>query len=285
MSDSYKNPKWQKKRLQVLERDGWSCCACDDTESTLHVHHKKYDGEPWEVPDDWLQTLCESCHEILGPHPRAGVFWFKDEQQTPRVVVAWCPQCSCNKFRDECENISCRKCGWDTAIYGDYGFAVGHEMIVTKDPPRKDKPKQYSSNWLASVISKAREKGLTDEDIMVACFPESSVVAELRRLSREMCDLSSELKRGDLACEHEAVLLELLVKTRRRIQSVRKVSVVIPEKAAPFGWSLGDDNALTPVPEEQMVIEKIMRCRLAGMTWESIGSILCTEATDGTPQG
>jgi|688.fasta_scaffold518082_2 hypothetical protein len=285
MTDSYKSPKWQKKRLQVLDRDGWACCACDDTESTLHVHHKAYDGEPWEVPDDWLQTLCESCHEILGPHPRAGVFWFKDEQQTPRVVVAWCPQCSCYEFRDEGENIRCRKCGWDTSIYCDHGFAVGPSMMVTKDKPPKEKPKQYSANWLASVISKAREKGLTDEDIMIACFPESSVLAELRRLSREMCDLTRELKSGDLSCEHEAVLLELLVKTRRRIQSVRKVGLVIPDKAAPFGWSIGDDNALTPVPEEQRVIEEIMRCRLAGMRWESIASLLCKGATDGTAQG
>jgi hypothetical protein len=33
-SDKLKNPKWQKIRLQVLERDEWCCQYCFDGEST-----------------------------------------------------------------------------------------------------------------------------------------------------------------------------------------------------------------------------------------------------------
>lgn len=60
-----KDPRWQKKRLKILERDKWTCQICFDTKETLHVHHKKYSsGEPWESSDDDLVTLCASCHEV-----------------------------------------------------------------------------------------------------------------------------------------------------------------------------------------------------------------------------
>ena len=64
-SDKLKDPRWQKKRLEILERDEWSCQICHDTESTLHVHHRRYftDKDPWDYPDGILITLCEDCHE------------------------------------------------------------------------------------------------------------------------------------------------------------------------------------------------------------------------------
>jgi len=64
--DQLKDPRWQKKRLQILERDNWTCVNCGGTESTLHVHHGCYirDRPPWEHPDDTLWTLCEECHEV-----------------------------------------------------------------------------------------------------------------------------------------------------------------------------------------------------------------------------
>ena len=63
--EKLKDPRWQKKRLQVLERDKWTCQCCGDTEETLHVHHYWYenDKEPWDVDERALVTLCESCHE------------------------------------------------------------------------------------------------------------------------------------------------------------------------------------------------------------------------------
>jgi hypothetical protein len=59
-----KDPRWQKKRLEVLQRDEFTCQCCPDNTSTLHVHHAKYfPGMPWECPNEYLITLCESCHE------------------------------------------------------------------------------------------------------------------------------------------------------------------------------------------------------------------------------
>lgn len=59
-----KDPRWQKKRLEILERDGWGCKWCGGKDKTLHVHHIFYfkDKEPWEVNNGFLVTLCEECH-------------------------------------------------------------------------------------------------------------------------------------------------------------------------------------------------------------------------------
>lgn len=63
-SELLKDPRWQKKRLEILDRDNWFCQACADRESTLHVHHIKYTSNlPWETPNYLLVTLCESCHQ------------------------------------------------------------------------------------------------------------------------------------------------------------------------------------------------------------------------------
>ena len=64
-SEKLKDPKWQKKRLEILERDGFKCLYCGDEETTLHVHHKKYNGNPWEAKDDDLESLCEHCHKAV----------------------------------------------------------------------------------------------------------------------------------------------------------------------------------------------------------------------------
>lgn len=63
-AEKLKDPRWQKKRLQILERDGWACQICDDTGSMLVVHHCDYqrDKDPWDYPDELLITLCEHCH-------------------------------------------------------------------------------------------------------------------------------------------------------------------------------------------------------------------------------
>lgn len=59
------DPRWQKKRLEILERDGWKCLACGETKKTLHVHHMRYltGVDPWDTNNDDLVTLCEECHE------------------------------------------------------------------------------------------------------------------------------------------------------------------------------------------------------------------------------
>ncbi len=62
-SEKLKDPRWQKKRLEILDRDGFMCSWCCDDASTLHVHHLKYSGDPWDADESDLITLCESCHQ------------------------------------------------------------------------------------------------------------------------------------------------------------------------------------------------------------------------------
>lgn len=97
VSSDYLNPKWQKKRLQIMERDRWRCVACGDSDSPLHVHHIRYAGKPWDVDDCDLQTLCERCHSHLGKHPKAGVFYAQGIPGVSDVSVTflWCPECGC----------------------------------------------------------------------------------------------------------------------------------------------------------------------------------------------
>lgn len=61
-----KDPRWQKKRLEVFERDGWKCTECGTSTETLHVHHKRYTygNLPWEYENDNFLTLCEGCHQL-----------------------------------------------------------------------------------------------------------------------------------------------------------------------------------------------------------------------------
>lgn len=62
--EKLKDPRWQKKRLEVLERDEWICVRCYDSESTLYVHHLTYEPnkDPWDYPLDNFITLCDACH-------------------------------------------------------------------------------------------------------------------------------------------------------------------------------------------------------------------------------
>lgn len=62
-SQKLRDPRWQKKRLQILQRDGWRCKACGSSSKNLQVHHLYYAKlDPWEYPDIVYQTLCEDCH-------------------------------------------------------------------------------------------------------------------------------------------------------------------------------------------------------------------------------
>lgn len=59
------DPRWQKKRLSILDRDNWRCKLCGDGTTTFHIHHKKYKGDPWEVEDEDLVTYCKHCHSVV----------------------------------------------------------------------------------------------------------------------------------------------------------------------------------------------------------------------------
>jgi hypothetical protein len=79
MSNSYssklRDARWQKKRLEIMQRDNWTCrsCGANGEGVTLNVHHAYYitGRSPWEYPEYSLFTYCEDCHTYrrgLEPH-------------------------------------------------------------------------------------------------------------------------------------------------------------------------------------------------------------------------
>src|SRR5260370_1197476 len=70
-NEKLKDPRWQKRRLKIFERDNWTCQLCSRTDLELHVHHVyRTTEEPWEETDLHLLTLCKLCHEqqLKNPH-------------------------------------------------------------------------------------------------------------------------------------------------------------------------------------------------------------------------
>ena len=63
-TEQYKDPRWQKKRLEIMDRDGFACCHCRDKQTTLNVHHSFYEKgrKIWDYEASYLVTLCEDCH-------------------------------------------------------------------------------------------------------------------------------------------------------------------------------------------------------------------------------
>ena len=66
-SEKLRDPRWQKVRLEVMNRDNFTCRSCRDTETTLNVHHNFYEKgkNPWDYHMDDLTTLCEACHNRI----------------------------------------------------------------------------------------------------------------------------------------------------------------------------------------------------------------------------
>lgn len=66
-AEKLRDPRWQKKRLEVMKRDKFTCRDCGATDKTLHVHHCFYEkGNPWETGSALMLTLCDKCHESRG---------------------------------------------------------------------------------------------------------------------------------------------------------------------------------------------------------------------------
>jgi glutaredoxin len=72
-SEKLKDPRWQRKRLEIFQRDGFKCSYCNDKDSTLHVHHEQYQGNPWEAPNEALKTACVHCHAVLETLKKKGL--------------------------------------------------------------------------------------------------------------------------------------------------------------------------------------------------------------------
>jgi len=64
--EKLKDPRWQKLRLMVMERENFTCEMCGATDKTLNVHHGYYEPgyDPWDYRPDTLHCVCVGCHEV-----------------------------------------------------------------------------------------------------------------------------------------------------------------------------------------------------------------------------
>jgi hypothetical protein len=64
-SEKLQDPRWQKKRLEIMSRDGFACRKCQSETSSLTVHHFYYVARrnPWEYPRNSMVTICRDCHQ------------------------------------------------------------------------------------------------------------------------------------------------------------------------------------------------------------------------------
>jgi len=69
--DKLRDPRWQRKRLEVMAAADWKCQDCGDGKEELHVHHLLYSGdrEPWEYANSGLLCTCDTCHKIRHMDP------------------------------------------------------------------------------------------------------------------------------------------------------------------------------------------------------------------------
>lgn len=80
-SEKLKDPRWQKRRLEIMKSADFKCEYCGNAAETLHIHHLRYRGEPWEARDEDLECLCETHHALREANEgeiAATIFFRKD---------------------------------------------------------------------------------------------------------------------------------------------------------------------------------------------------------------
>jgi len=104
LSSQLRDRRWQKRRLEILSRDNFTCCMCGSTDNTeqLHVHHLVYKRSLpiWEYPDNALITLCATCHTERIENWQLAICGFL------RSMLAAFPPAICEDETDALEEIA-----------------------------------------------------------------------------------------------------------------------------------------------------------------------------------
>ena len=64
-SEKLRDPRWQRKRLEIMQRDNFTCTQCGNKSEIQNIHHWQYSKEPWSAKNQDLTTVCRSCHEEI----------------------------------------------------------------------------------------------------------------------------------------------------------------------------------------------------------------------------
>lgn len=161
----YMHPKWQKRRLEMLESAGYQCQSCEDTEKTLHVHHKRYikGRDVWDYADDDLEVLCADCHK----HEH----WQKDELN--KMVSSM--------DSDQVSNLICLVAGMQS-----YSYEIEDEQLANWETLNKTAVDAgYIAGSLiydrqhndAAILSDLYRANPPDHKLYAECYPENEGVS------------------------------------------------------------------------------------------------------------
>ena len=66
-AEKLRDPRWQKVRLEVMNKARFCCQMCGDHEATLNIHHVNYTKgkEPWDYESENFRCYCEDCHKEI----------------------------------------------------------------------------------------------------------------------------------------------------------------------------------------------------------------------------
>lgn len=162
-----RDPQWQKKRLEIMQRDEFCCQRCENTTNTLNVHHSYYEKgkSPWEYPAWSLHTLCKDCHEVIQEqltelHRAIGLLAFEQiEEVTGYAKGLAVMDCSANDTPPICAL---------TSSHDVDGFV---RAIMTHNGPGAQRPFNNASNRLILFLQENEcECGFVDG--FYSCYPE-----------------------------------------------------------------------------------------------------------------
>jgi hypothetical protein len=111
-ADKLRDPRWQRKRLEILNLHNFSCQDCGDSTSELHIHHVYYarGKDPWDYKTDHLKCLCSKCHDEHESVKNyfAVVFGVSDLKNQKEFIAHL--KSFPNLFSDQYESATIRKC-------------------------------------------------------------------------------------------------------------------------------------------------------------------------------
>jgi len=144
-SEKLKDPRWQKKRLQILERDKFRCQICGNSEKTLHVHHIVYldNHDPWDYKNYLLITICEECHNYISDYSNPD---YDNKVNIKKMIADHVLSCGINnELKWFVENLA-------RVLYGCYNygspdgggnFSVKHSYDLHKYLTSSKSPENY----------------------------------------------------------------------------------------------------------------------------------------------
>ena len=184
----YLHPNWQKKRLEILSRDKFTCTECGTKEETLHVHHSHYNNysEYWGYSDSSYLTLCEECHKRKHDYIKE-----LDPMKIRRLsdLLEEFHAFSCDNYRymDDYQNYK------DLVLeYISSGEGYIYYTLDEDEPPTEDYLNNF--NMIESLLSyKVRYRNVKTFIKGYVMFGEN---VKPKDIGKELLDVSRDLKRS-----------------------------------------------------------------------------------------